>query len=468
MPSSKAISTTRRRFLASFGLGGAALFAGQAPRKRPNVVILLTDDQGALDANCYGSKDLFTPNMDALAERGVRFTRAYAHTVCCPARALLLTGRQPQRSGVVDWIQGDMKGPRGRNMSLKEVTLAEALKAHGYETALFGKWHLGAAADSGPTRQGFDLFYGFRDGFIDKYNHYFLHGKGFHDLYKGTQEVWEPGVYFPDIVVRESLRFLEENRDRPFFLYAAFGLPHYPEQADKKFTERYKDLPMPRRSYAAVVSTVDDRMGRILKKIDELGLRDNTIIVFASDNGYSIEDYSISVDNHASGYPKGHYYGAHHGGGNTGKWRGNKDTFFEGGLLVPAIVSYPDRLPWRAVRHQAISIADFYPTVLELCGIPLPRQAFDGKSLLPVLRSPEAPSPHPVMHWQWQDRWAVLEGDWKLIDDHKNKGIGEEQIFLGNLADAQPERKNYAHERPEIVQHLRQLHERWLAEVEPR
>ena len=157
------------------------------PAKRPNVIILFTDDQGTLDANCYGSKDLFTPTIDALAKTGIRFTQAYAHTVCCPARALLMTGRHPQRSGVNNWTQGNLKSKRGLNMRLDEVTIADALHTAGYKTGLFGKWHLGAAADSGPTKQGFDEFFGLRGGFIDNYNHFFLHGGGFHDLYRGTQ-----------------------------------------------------------------------------------------------------------------------------------------------------------------------------------------------------------------------------------------------------------------------------------------
>ena len=148
----------------------------QAKTRRPNVVILFTDDQGTLDARCFGSQDLQTPNIDKLAKTGVRFTQAYAHTVCCPARAALLTGRHPQRSGVNTWMQGDMKGKAGRNMALEEITLAETLKAAGYRTALFGKWHLGAHRDHGPMKQGFDEFFGIRDGFIDNFNHYFLHG----------------------------------------------------------------------------------------------------------------------------------------------------------------------------------------------------------------------------------------------------------------------------------------------------
>ena len=152
---------------------------GVSAVERPNILIILTDDQGTIDANCYGSTDLRTPNIDRLAATGVRFTQAYAHTVCCPARAALMTGRHPQRGGVHHWTQGDLNGPDGINMALGEVTLAEALKPAGYRTALYGKWHLGAHRDFGPKKQGFDEFFGIRDGFIDNYNHYFLHGSDF-------------------------------------------------------------------------------------------------------------------------------------------------------------------------------------------------------------------------------------------------------------------------------------------------
>jgi arylsulfatase A-like enzyme len=153
----------------------AGLFTGtpaSGQPDHPNVVILFTDDQGTLDARCYGSTDLITPNIDKLAATGVRFTQAYAHTVCCPARAALMTGRYPQRGGVNNWTQSDMNGPKGINMALEEVTLAEVLKAAGYRTALFGKWHLGAHRDFGPKKQGFDEFFGIRDGFIDNHNHF--------------------------------------------------------------------------------------------------------------------------------------------------------------------------------------------------------------------------------------------------------------------------------------------------------
>ena len=462
---------TRRRFLRRLSAGLAAwaapsaLRAAAPRRRRPNVLLIFTDDQGTLDAGCYGSADLHTPNMDGLARRGVRFTQAYAHTVCCPARAMLMTGRQPQRCNVNSWQQGNAKGPKGLNMFLSEVTLAEVLKAAGYRTALFGKWHLGAHFGHGPTRQGFDEFFGIRDGFIDNTNHFFLHGKGFHDLYRGTTEVFRKGDYFPDLVVDETCRFLDENKARPWFVYLAFNIPHYPEQADDKFDDRYKDLPMPRRSYAKIVSTTDDRMGRVLRKLDELGLRGDTLIFFMSDNGHSAERNHIGVDGHASGLPKGHQYGAHGGGGNTGKWRGHKGTLFEGGIRVPAILSFPGRVPEGEVRGQAVTAMDVLPTVCELCGVPLPKARLDGKSLVQVLKDPKAPSPHKVLHWQWQHNWAVREGDWKLIATGRGK---RQRLFLGSLADAQPEQKTYAKEKPDLVKRLTALHEAWAKDVTPK
>ncbi|MSU51427.1 MAG: hypothetical protein EXS37_20455 [Opitutus sp.] len=180
----------------------AVAHAAPVPPPRPNVVILLTDDQGTLDANCYGSTDLKTPNMDKLAAGGTRFTQAYAHTVCCPARAALFTGRHPQRGGVRNWTQGDRHGKDSQNLNLaaEEVTLAEALKSAGYRTALFGKWHLGAKLGHGPLDQGFETYFGHLSGFIDNYRHFFLHGTGYHDLYDGNTEIFRPEEYYPDLL----------------------------------------------------------------------------------------------------------------------------------------------------------------------------------------------------------------------------------------------------------------------------
>ena len=432
----------------------------------PNVVILFTDDQGTIDANCYGSKDLITPNIDRLATTGVLFTQAYAHTVCCPARAALLTGRHPQRGGVWNWTQGDMNSPKGINMALEEVTLAEALKPAGYKTALFGKWHLGAHRDYGPKTQGFDEFFGIRDGFIDNYNHYFLHGTGFHDLYEGTNPVKADGKYFPDLMVKRSLKFIDQNKDKPFFLYVPFNIPHYPEQALKKHELLYKDMKDPaRRSYGAIVTTTDYYVGQLIDKIEEHKLRENTIIIFMSDNGHSEESSNrIRVDNHKSGYPKGHFYGAP-GGGSTGKWIGRKGNFLEGGVRVPAIISYPSKLPQGAKRDQIITAMDWFPTVLDLCGIKQQADSpkLDGHNIVPIIKDKKVKSNHSRLHFAWGNQWAVREGEWKLIGNVKNFNVS-----LHNLSDKEPEAINYAKDKPRLVDHLLSLHDAWAKDVSPK
>ena len=434
--------------------------------KPPNVVILFTDDQGTIDANCYGSKDLITPNIDKLAATGVLFTQAYAHTVCCPARAALMTGRHPQRGGVWNWTQGDMNAAKGINMALEEVTLAEALKPAGYKTALFGKWHLGAHRDYGPKKQGFDEFFGIRDGFIDNYNHYFLHGTGFHDLYEGTNPIKADGQYFPDLMVKRSLNFIDQNKDKPFFLYVPFNIPHYPEQSLKKHELLYKDMKDPaRRSYGAIVTTTDYYIGKIIDKIEEHNLRDNTIIIFMSDNGHSEETGNkIRVDNHKSGYPKGHFYGAT-GGGSTGKWIGRKGNFLEGGIRVPAIISYPSKLPQGAIRNQIITAMDWFPTVLDLCDIKQKANSpkLDGHNIVPIIKDKKANSNYSRLHFAWGNQWAVREEAWKLIGNKNNSNMS-----LHNLSDKKPEVINYAKDKPDIVKHLLSLHKSWAEDVSPK
>ena len=362
-----------------------------------------------------------------------------------------------------------MKGPDGINMSLEEITIAEALKSVGYRTALFGKWHVGSHRDYGPTKQGFDEFFGIRNGFIDNFNHYFLHGKGYHDLYEGTTEVFKDGEYFPELITERALQFVERNRESPFFLYLGFNVPHYPEQALKEHSELYKDLPMPRRSYAAITTTTDHYIGLVLKKLDDLKLTENTIVILQSDNGHSVEDKNaINNDDHTSGLPKGHYYSAHGGGGNTGKWIGAKGSFLEGGVRVPSIVSWPAKLPKGVVRDQAVTIMDWLPSLIEWCGVEDLKVKLDGRSLQPIIDSPDTKSAHPVIYFQWQRRWAVRSGDWKLIGTNARKAGDTVNYSLHNLAEDKPEVKNYAAEKPELVKRLTALHREWEQEVKPR
>lgn len=449
--------------------------SNQVGNQRPNIVIFFTDDQGTLDAGCYGADDLLTPNIDRLSRSGIRFTRAYAHTVCCSSRAALLTGRHPQRSGINDWTQNNPHDTeKGLNMPLDEVTLAEIAKENGYRTGLFGKWHLGAALDHGPLEQGFDTFFGHRSGFIDNFVHYFLHGKGFHDLWDNNDEIFARDRYFPDLMTEKAIGFIEENRNNPFFLYVAFNLPHYPEQPDDQFATSYLDLDEPRRSYAKVVSTVDDKIGQIVHKLEELSLRENTLIIFMSDNGHSTEETFIRIDDHSSGLPKGTNYCANGGGGYTGKWRGAKSGFLEGGIRVPAIVSFPGHFPENEFRDQAITVMDFFPTLCELLGSDLPDRPIDGQSLIPIIKS-NAPSKHEIMFFEWRNQWAVIDGKWKLIingrdttgkfSTHPQKEEKMESPYLANLEDEHPEEKNYALEHPEIVKRLMALIDEWEKDV---
>ena len=451
------------------------LSCGQQEKQKPNIIIIYTDDHGTLDATCYGASDLSTPNIDRLSRSGIRFTQAYAHTVCCPSRAALITGRYPQRSGINNWTQNDAHvTEKGINMPLSEVTIAEVLKDNGYTTGLFGKWHLGASLENGPLEQGFDTFYGFRGGFIDNYVHFFLHGKGYHDLWDNNTEIFERGKYFPSLMTEQAIQFIEKNSHRPFFLYAAFNLPHYPLQPDSQFIAVSTNLNEPRKSYATVISTVDDKIGQIVSKLDELKIRDNTVIFFMSDNGHSTEETTIKMDDHLSGLPKGTDYCAHGGGGFTGKWRGAKGSFLEGGIRIPAIISYPGHFPGNETRDQIITCMDFFPTICEITGSKMPDCILDGNSLLPIIKSNKQ-SDYQVLYFQWQDRWAVSEGKWKLIvkgrdttgkfSTHEQKEEKMESPFLANLKAEHPEDHNYAAEYPEIVERLTGLYTQWAADV---
>jgi arylsulfatase A len=443
---------------------------------KPNVIIIYTDDQGTLDVGCYGAEDLYTPNIDKLAQSGIRFTQAYAQTVSCPSRAALLTGRHPQRSGINNWAQNNANDQKkGVNMPLSEFTIAEVLKENGYRTGLFGKWHLGAALGNGPIEQGFDEFFGHRGGFIDNYVHFFLHGKGFHDLWNNNEEVFDRGAYFPTVMTEKAIQFIERNRNEPFFLYAAFNLPHYPEQPDSAFVNRYASLDEPRRSYATMVSTVDDKIGQIVKRLEELGILENTVIFFMSDNGHSTEETMIRIDNHTSGLPKGTDYCSHGGGGYTGKWRGAKGSFLEGGIRVPAIISYPGHFRENQIRDQVISGLDFFPTICEITGSKLPDAQLDGFSLLPIIESGDAGSNHNILYFQWEDQWAVREGRWKLItngldftgrySNHPQKEEKMESPYLADMEADHPEQDNCAKDHPEIVDKLSKLYEKWAADV---
>jgi arylsulfatase A-like enzyme len=424
-----------------------ALYAG----KQPNVIVILADDMGSADASCYGSKDLETPNIDALAQRGVRFTQFYAaSSVCSPSRAGLLTGRFPSRAGVPGNIPPNGSG----DMPTEQVTMAEMFKSAGYATAHIGKWHLGHNPESQPNGQGFDYSFGHHCGCIDNYSHFFMwSGPNKHDLYRNGVEVHMPGRFFPDLMVEEAGQFIEAHKAKPFFMYFAINLPHYPYQGDLKWLKYYEKLPYPRNLYAAFVSTMDERIGRLVAHLERCGMRDDTIIVFQSDNGFSSEDR------------------AHYGGGSSGIYRAGKSSLFEGGIRLPGIVSFPAKLPSNVIRQQMVHSCDWMPTLAELCGVKLLNPDIDGKSMMPVLQSADAPTAHKVLHWMLgrglKAQWAVREGDWKLIGHVQDHVTGDKlteadkKLFLVNIKDNPSETATVAQEYPEKVQSLLKLHEAW-------
>ncbi len=429
--------------------GGGAAAADRV--QRPNVLLIYTDDQGSIDVNCYGAKDLATPHLDRLASRGVRFTQMYAPSAICSAsRAGLMTGRFPPRAGVPANVSS-MKGKAG--MPPKEITIAEMFKSAGYATAHIGKWHLGYTPETMPNGQGYDYSFGHMGGCIDNYSHFFYwQGPNRHDLWRNGKEVWHEGEYFLDLMAGECERFIVQNQERPFFVYWAINMPHYPLQGTAKWRAHYQDLPSPRRLYAAFVSTIDEYIGRILNKLDQLGLRDRTLVVFQSDHGHSTEERTFG------------------GGGNAGPYRGAKACLFEGGVRVPAIVSLPGTIPHGEVRGQMATGCDWLPTLAGLCGTPLPKVKLDGKSLVPVIMSADAPSPHTTFYWQLGRQWAVREGEWKLLgnprDTSKKAAITKnDNPFLVNLAQDVTEMRNLAKDHLDIVKRLTRLRDDYVRDI---
>ena len=432
-----------------------ALLAGLTLRQlhtrddRPNVIVIMTDDQGTADLGVAGATDIETPHLDAMARRGVRFSQFYAAApVCSPSRAGLLTGRHPFRAGMPSNAPaeaGEAGHARQRGDDRRDAQTGRLRHRPRRQVAPRLR------PETMPRAQGFDFSFGHMGGCIDNYSHFFYWGgPNRHDLFRDGREVQLPGRFFGDLMVEEAGGFLERNRERPFFLYFAINAPHYPYQGDPKWLARYAGLKHPRNLYAAFLSTMDERIGRLMQKVDSLGLRERTIVIVQSDHGHSTEERAFF------------------GGGSAGIYRGAKFSLFEGGIRVPAIVSWPGHLPENQVRSQVAHGCDWLPTIAELCGAKLPSVVLDGKSLVAVIKDAKAPSPHDVLHWQIGKSWAVREGDWKLLFDvndtsERSPGTVIRGPFLVNLKNDPSEKTNLAVEHPEIVNRLKRLRAEWEA-----
>jgi len=430
-------------------------------QKQPNVIVILTDDQGAVDLNIYGAKDLYTPNMDRIAKEGTMFTQFYAGApVCSPSRAALLTGKTNLKAGLEGNVPVPEYADRWQQYGLpsSEITLAEMLKKNGYYTALIGKWHLGHRPENLPNAQGFDYFFGHQRGCIDNYSHtFYWDGPNKHDLYRNVEEVYYDGIHFSDLMVDEIKQIIDTKKTEPFFIYWAFNAPHYPYQGTKKWLDYYKDLPTPRKEYAAFISNTDEKIGAVLDYLEQHQLREDTIIIFQSDHGHSLEERAFW------------------GGGSAGIFRGSKFSLFEGGIRVPALISYPKKLP----KNQTVDVAciemDWFATLAALTQTPI-TETIDGQNLLPLIENPKLPSPHKVMHWQFgsyddsKAQWAIRKGDWKLIGNlneprGKNQKNFKADLFLVNLNEDPREQHNLVDQKPQITSELLELHQKWLKEV---
>jgi len=471
MPNRKS-GLCRREFLRLVGAGAATTIFG-CPKgasaaspvaDKPNFLIFYTDDQGYGDMGCYGATDLRTSNLDALAASGARFTSWYSNApVCSASRASLLTGRYPQRAGTPGIFGSGRAAP---GMPPDEITLAEVLKQVGYRAGLMGKWHLGGGPEFRPNEQGFDDFFGFHSGCIDNYSHIFYWGQGgakgrfpFHDLWRNDAEVWENGQFFTELVTREAIRFLGENRSRPFFLYVAYNLPHYPTHPPARYWDRVGHIQDPqRRTQAATCTAVDDSIGAIMAELKRAGLLERTVVFFSSDNGPSTEQRNLLDDS-------GRFYY----GGSAGPFRGHKFSLFEGGIRMPTLMSWPGTIPSGKVMDPVGVTMDIFPTFIKLAGGQLPSdRVIDGLDVFPMIAH-GAKSPHDTIFWANADQRAIRRGKWKLILNPKTDP-GEtiaEKVFLADMEKDPGEKTNLADKNPDLVKELGSMIEAWEKDVGP-
>lgn len=436
-------------FLATAGVALTLATPVSAQSRPPNIVVIVADDMGYADIGPYGAKDIPTPNLDALAAGGIRFTDGYVTgPYCSPTRAGLLTGRYPQRFGHEFNIAGRMVHP-DEGLPLTETTLADRLKAAGYRTGLIGKWHLGFAPRFFPTRRGFDEFFGFLSG-AHSYVNVTQPGN---PIYDG--ETLVPRIpYLTDTLAGHAEAFIKRNRTRPFLLYLAFNAVHVPLQATDKYLARVSNIANPtRRTYAAMLSAMDDGIGRALAALRSEGLEENTLIFFFSDNGGPMDGDSW---NGSSNVP----------------FRGDKGETWEGGIRVPFIMSWKGRLPAGKTDSRPVIQLDVLPTALAAAGIPiLPEWKLDGVNLLPFLTGQASGAPHEALYWRTGDVMAIRKGEWKLVKtysggsavDPGTPSIAGAKLF--NLKDDVGEVRDLAGAQPAKLGELRNAWERWNSEL---
>ncbi|MFZ0826620.1 MAG: arylsulfatase [Verrucomicrobiia bacterium] len=422
-------------YLALMATAAATLQITRAADAKPNLVYIVADDLGWKDVGFNGCPDIKTPNLDKLAENGVKFSQFYAQPMCTPTRAALMTGRYPFRYGLQTIV---IPGPAGYGLATNEWLLPQCLKEDGYTTAIIGKWHLGHAdMKYWPKQRGFDYQYGAMIGELDYYTH---SDAGVLDWFRDNKSVHEKG-YTTQLLGNDAVKYInEQSADKPFYLYLAFNAPHTPYQAPKEYVDRYPNIADPtRRTYAGMVTCLDDEIGRVVAALDQKGLRDNTLIVFQSDNGGTrnamfagqmadLSKTKLPCDN--------------------GPYRDGKGALFEGGCRVCALANWPGHIKPGITADGMIHVVDMYPTLAHLAGASTAKcLPLDGLDVWQTISS-NAPSPRTELVYNVEPfRGAVREGDWKLIW----RTLIPTSVDLYNLADDPYETNNVAAAHPDKV-----------------
>lgn len=404
--------------------------------KPPNIILIMADDLGYCDIGCFGSEFIQTPILDKMASEGISFTDYHSNgAVCTPTRAALLTGNYQQRAGLEGVIYAALD-KRIYGISNVEKTLAEIFKDAGYSTGIFGKWHLGYKPEFNPTNHGFDEFYGYVSGNVDYISH--RDGKGLYDWWHNTDTTYEEG-YVTDLITDFALSFMERNKDVPFLLYIPHEAPHYPYQGREDKADRLPKVKFKahgsrldkKQAYKEMVEIMDENIGRVMNKLDELGIDKNTFVFFCSDNG------ATNV-------------------GSNGTLNGFKGSLWEGGQRVPAIAWYPEKIEAGAITKSTILSFDVLPTLLSIAGIDIGNQ-FDGRDFSEVLFFENELDERPVF-WRYRLQWAVRKGDWKYLKIKKKE-------YLFNLKNDIGEQINLSETNSEKVAELRKLLKEWESEM---
>jgi arylsulfatase A-like enzyme len=439
-----------------FGLGFGLNLTSPALASRPNIVVLVADDLGFSDLGFQGSKDLPTPHLDALARSGVRCTNGYVSgPYCSPTRAGLLTGRYQQRFGH-EFNPGGEAGNGVFGLPISETTLVERIRTAGYRTGLVGKWHLGSKPEFHPQQRGFDEFFGFLGG-----AHTYFAAQA-RNIFRGTEVVTEP-TYLTDAFGREAVAFIDRHQSHPFFLEVAFNAVHTPMDATDERFRRFSSIPdKNRRTYAAMLSALDDAVGAIVTKLKDAGLEENTLIFFISDNGGPT------------------MLGTTINGSINAPLRGSKRTTLEGGIHVPFVASWKGKIPAGRVYERPVIQLDILPTALAAAGVELdPAWKLDGVDLLPFLSADsEQKGPHETLYWRFGSQDAIRRGDWKLVrydsavdDNSRSRGVSVSVTprRLYNLANDPGEIHDLSANHPEKVKELLDAWKEWDRElIQPR